>query len=83
MKRKPPGRSLMNVGSNAASRGMAVLDRIRLTGPPAKFPHEEKRAAAARQEISRRIAGKSREDCGKAVTLDAPLVPSLCWSGKA
>jgi hypothetical protein len=29
----------MNVGSNAASRGMAVLDRIRLTGPPANFSY--------------------------------------------
>ena len=32
--RKPPGRSLERA-SNDAPRGMAVLDRIRLTGPPA------------------------------------------------
>jgi hypothetical protein len=30
---KPPGRSLMNVRGNAASRGMTAHDRIRLTGP--------------------------------------------------
>ena len=29
----------MNVGSNAASRGMAVLDRIRLIGPLANFSY--------------------------------------------
>ena len=32
--RKPSGRSLERA-SNDAPRGMAVLDRIRLTGPPA------------------------------------------------
>jgi hypothetical protein len=34
---KPPGRSLMNVRGDAASRGMTAHDRIRLTGPFAEF----------------------------------------------
>ena len=33
---KPPGRSLMSVGGNAAPRGMTAHDRIRLTGPLAE-----------------------------------------------
>jgi hypothetical protein len=34
---KPPGRSLMNVRGNAASRGMTAHDRIRLIGPFAEY----------------------------------------------
>jgi hypothetical protein len=34
---KPPGRSLMNVRGDAASRGMTAHDRIRLTGPFAEL----------------------------------------------
>ena len=34
---EPPGRSLMSVRGNAASRGMTAHDRIRLTGPFAEL----------------------------------------------
>ena len=40
---KPPGRSLMNVRGNAASRGMTAHDRIRLTGPFAELTGSTKR----------------------------------------
>jgi hypothetical protein len=47
----------MNAGSNAASRGMAVLDRIRLTGPPATFLPD----VISRAECERAVAIALRE----------------------
>ena len=56
---KPPGRSLMNVRGDAASRGMTAHDRIRLTGPFAEYhPRRQRQAVGATNDSPVRVASQ-------------------------
>jgi hypothetical protein len=57
----------MNAGSNAASRGMAVHDRIRLTGSPAKYSEIQRNTASSYQLPAASLQGSGIRDQGSGI----------------